>query len=65
MCGKFHRHDVSHNSWEPVGGVLENLGRMLLQGGQVFKWVYFLQVAGVNQAHEQVADISSVLGFVE
>ena len=50
---------------QPVGGVLEDLGRMLLQGGQVFKGVYFLQVAGVNQAHEQVADISPVLGFVE
>ena len=50
---------------QPVGGISEDLGRMLLQGGQVFKRVDCLQVAGVNQAHEQVADISSVLGFVE
>src|ERR1039458_7193863 len=38
---------------------------MPLQLGQVVEWVGAAQFAGVNQAHEQVADAGPILGLVE
>ncbi len=38
---------------------------MLLQFGQVVEGIDAVQFAGVDQAHEQVADAGAVLGLVE
>jgi hypothetical protein len=50
---------------QPVPEVFEDLGRMFLQGRQVIEGVDLPQVAGVDQAHEHIADEDAMLGFVE
>ena len=51
--------------WQPVPGVFEDLGRMFLQGRQVIEGVDLPQIAGMDQAHEHIADEGAMLGFVE
>ena len=50
---------------QPVPGIFEDLGSIFLQGRQVIERVDLLQVAGVDQAHEHIADEGAVLSFVE
>ena len=38
---------------------------MFLQFGEIVKGIGLIQLAGVDQAHEQVADPGSVFGLVE
>ena len=38
---------------------------VLLQFGQILKGIGLTKLAGVNQAHEQVSNMGTVLGFVE
>ena len=38
---------------------------MLLQFGQILKGIGPTKLAGVNQTHEQVANVGTVLGLVE
>ncbi len=49
----------------PVPGIFENLGRMFLKGRQVIEGIDMLQIAGVDQAHEHVADEGAVLGLIK
>ena len=50
---------------QPVPWVFEDLGSVFLQGCQVIERVDLRKVAGVDQAHEHIADEGAVLGFVE
>jgi hypothetical protein len=38
---------------------------MLLHGFKIFKGIYLAKIAGVNQTHEHITDVSAVLGFEE
>ena len=38
---------------------------MLLQRFEVFKWIDLAKVAGMNQAHEQIADVRPMFGFIK
>ena len=49
----------------PGAGVLEDLGRMFLDGHQVLEGIDIHQVAGMNQAHEHITDECAVFGLVE
>lgn len=49
----------------PLLGIFEELGRVLLQNGDVFEGVDPAQRASGDQAHEQVPDEGPVLGAVE
>lgn len=41
----------------------KEVGAVSLQCGQVLKWVNVAEKTGVDEAHEQVADICPMLGF--
>jgi len=49
----------------PVTGVFEDRGGMFLEGHQVFERIDIPQVAGVNQAHEHIADEGAMFGLEE
>jgi len=38
---------------------------VLLKLGEIVERIRFAEAAGMDQAHEKVADVSAVLGFVE
>jgi hypothetical protein len=38
---------------------------MLLECFEIFKWIDLAKIAGMNQAHEQIADVSPVFGFIK
>ena len=38
---------------------------MLLQGFEIFKWIDLAKITGMNQAHEQIADVSPMFGFIK
>jgi hypothetical protein len=50
---------------EPAFGILEQLRGVLLKGRQVVKRIDAVNRAGVNEAHEQVPDVSPVLSLEE
>ena len=39
--------------------------RMLLQGNSIIEGVYLRQLAGMNEAHKDIADICAVEGLIE
>lgn len=41
----------------------KEIGAVSLQCGQILKWVNVVEEAGVDEAHEHVADIRPMLGF--
>jgi len=49
----------------PVGGGGGQLARVLLQFGEVVERIGAVELAGVDEAHEQVADAGAVFGLVE
>jgi hypothetical protein len=49
----------------PLGRIRPELGAMALELAQVVERVDLVQLGGVNQAHEQIADRSPVLSLVE
>jgi hypothetical protein len=50
---------------QPVGGMSGDLHGIFQECGQVLESVDIVQLAGVNQAHEQVADGSAVPGLIK
>ena len=48
---------------EPVLGVFEELGGMLLKSGQVLEGVDAVERTCVNETHEQIADVSPMFGL--
>ena len=38
---------------------------MLLQGFEILEGIHFAQIAGMNQAHEQITDVSPMFGFIK
>ena len=38
---------------------------MLLQGFEIFKWIDFAKITGMDQAHEQIADVRPMFGFIK
>jgi hypothetical protein len=38
---------------------------MLLECFEIFKWIDLAKITGMNQAHEQITDVSPVLGFIK
>jgi serine/threonine protein kinase len=50
---------------EPLLGILEELRGVFLKGRQVMEGVDLVELAGMNEAHEQVPNVSAMLGPVE
>ena len=50
---------------EPLSGVFEQLRGVLLKGSQVVERVDLVELAGMNEAHEEVPDVSSMFGSEE
>ena len=51
--------------WEPAVGIFEQLRRIFLKSRQVMERVNVVESASVNEAHEQVPDVSAVFGLEE
>ena len=51
--------------WQPRGGVVGDLDVVALQRDQVFKRILAVELGGVDQAHEDVADMGAVLRLEE
>ena len=60
LSGVRHRLEVIPG--EPLPGILEQLRGVLLKGRQVIERVDAVEPAGMNEAHEQVPDVSSMFG---
>ena len=45
--------------------IFEQLRRVVLKGCQVVEWIDPVKRAGVNEAHEQIPDVSAMLGLEE
>ena len=50
---------------EPLLGILEQLRGVFLKGRQVVERIDAVKRAGVNEAHEQITDVSPVLSLEE
>ena len=59
------RHCLLVIPGEPAFGVFKELRGVFLKGRQVMKGVDAVEGASVNEAHEQIPDVSPVLGFIE
>ena len=47
---------------EPLPGIFEQLRGVFLKGRQVIERVDLVELAGMNEAHEQAPDVSSMFG---
>ena len=43
--------------------MIAKIGSMFLKSGEVIKRIYMVQVAGMDQAHEQITDLRAMFGF--
>ena len=59
------RHSVRIVPGHPVLGIFPNKTVVFLKGGEILESIDFSQAAGVDQAHEQIADESASFGLEE
>jgi hypothetical protein len=50
---------------QPAVRMSKEIGAVSPQCGQILKWVNVVEEAGMDEAHEHVADIRPMLGFVK
>ena len=49
----------------PLIRIAEYFSRMLLECFEIFKWIDFAKITGMDQAHEQIADVRPMFGFIK
>ena len=49
----------------PILGIFSDQSVMLYQCCQIIEWIDFGKAAGMDQAHEQITDVSPMFGFIK